>query len=368
MKVALVHDWLTGYRGGEKCLTAFLKLYPNADIYTLIHKKGSTTEQIDSRVKETSFLNKFPGVHKYYRHLLPLFPLAVKFFNFKGYDLVISLSHAAAKNIKVPKETKHICYCFTPMRYIWDQSKYYFGNLRFILFPILYLLRIWDRKNSKNVDCFIAISKFVAARIRCFYNRKSVVIHPPVQSKWIENKSFEKKDYYLWAGALVPYKRAELVIKTCSKYDIPLKVCGGGPLLNELKSISGSSVKFLGKVSDEELVKHYYSAKALLFPAIEDFGMIPVECQLAGTPVIAYDYGGSRETVNGIRYWSKDKNSNPSGLFLKRTKNISEEDLFLAIKKFESLQISKEDCIAHGEKFLEKTFEAKVKNLISKVC
>ncbi|MFM1849081.1 MAG: hypothetical protein RL417_2555, partial [Pseudomonadota bacterium] len=162
MKVAIIHDWLTGLRGGERCLQAFLEMYPEADIFTLVHVPGSTAPEIDARVKETSFLQKLPGVRRYYRALLPLFPRAIRSFDLSGYDLVVSLSHAAAKNVQVPQGTLHLCYCFTPMRYIWDQVGVYFGRFTPLLWPIIRALRSWDRRGSKGVDHFIAISDFVA--------------------------------------------------------------------------------------------------------------------------------------------------------------------------------------------------------------
>lgn len=366
MKVALIHDWITGYRGGEKCLSAILELYPEADIFTLIHIPNTTTKEIDSRVKKTSFLQKLPNVQNYYRYLLPLFPFATKSFDLKSYDLVISLSHAVAKNVKVNKNTIHICYCFTPMRYIWDQAIFYFGKKTKILYPMLWILRIWDKRCAKNVTHFVAISNFIAARIRCYYGRKSSVIYPPVDTDWIVNNQSQKKDYYLWAGALVPYKRPELVVETCTKYKLPLKVSGSGPMLEKLKEISGETVEFLGKTSDVELAKAYHEAKALLFPAIEDFGMIPVECQAAGTPIIALDRGGSRETVVGYKSWSqKRENHQYTGVLIKRSEFLSQEILLKAINTLKEIDINPDDCIKHAKSFNKKRFKDELLAIIN---
>lgn len=359
MKVALIHDWITGYRGGEKCLSAFLDLYPEADIYTLLHKPGSSTEKIDSRVKGTSFLQKFPLVEKYYRLLLPLYPLAVKSLKLEKYDLVISLSHAAVKNISLPDDTVHVCYCFTPMRYVWDQAFYYFGILTYPLLPILRWLRNWDRNKSRGVDRYIAISKFVAARIRCFYKRSATVIYPPVDTAWIKPNLEDKREYFLWAGALVPYKRPDLVVRVCSENNIPLLVAGSGPLEASLKKIAGPSVEFLGRVSDEKLAELYRGARALIFPAIEDFGMMTVECMAAGTPVIALERGGSKEILKACNYASKEnlKNSGITGVFINKSQLKNKENLLAAIREISNLNIKPSDCVDRAKLFSVEVFK-----------
>ena len=233
MKVALVHDWLTGMRGGERCLQAFLSLYPDADIFTLVHIPGATNAQIDRRVKQVSFLNRIPGIGHLYRMFLPLYPLAIGQFDFAGYDLVVSLSHAAAKNVHVPQGVRHFCFCFTPMRYVWDQSRQYFGRLTPFLWPVISALRSWDRARSSDVSQFAAISRFIAARIRCYYGRRAKVIYPPVDTAWITTVEGEAPvipatPAFLYAGALVPYKRVDLVVRplTSSAFHCGLWVTG----------------------------------------------------------------------------------------------------------------------------------------------
>lgn len=314
MKVALVHDWLTGMRGGERCLEAFLCVYPTADIFTLIHVPGTTSSQIDARVRGTSILGRIPGIAKRYRSFLPLYPLAAVSLNLAGYDLVISLSHAAAKNVKVPQGVPHVCYCFTPMRYIWDQAPYYFrGWSQYVAQPILKLLRNWDTRGAARVTHFVAISTFVAARIRLFYGRDADVIAPPVRlphetssllSPPEEARFRENHDpFFLCAGALVPYKRIEVAVKAFSSMNLPLWVVGGGSELEKLKKQAGPTVRFLGHVSDGFLWESYKRCRALIFPGVEDFGIVPVECMASGRPVIGVDAGGLRDSVVGFRPW-----------------------------------------------------------------
>lgn len=301
MKVALVHDWLTGMRGGEWCLHHFLQAYPEAEICTLLHVPGSTLPTIEARVRQVSFLQKLPGVARYYRALLPLFPRAVASLDLSGYDLVISLSHAAAKNVRAAPGAVHICYCFTPMRYVWDQRTYYFGKLTPLLWPLLSWLRSWDREGSAGVREFVAISNFVAARIRSFYGRRAAVVYPPVETRWITPAAKGVQgEAYLYAGALVPYKRVDALIDAFNHLGTPLWIVGDGPERRRLEARSGSNITFHGRVSDERLADFYRRSRALLFPGKEDFGMVPVEALAAGRPVVGLNAGGLRDTVGGV--------------------------------------------------------------------
>lgn len=307
MKVAIIHDWLTGLRGGEKCLLAFLALYPEADIFTLLHVPGMTHPEIDKRVKKTSWLNSVPGIRKTYRYFLPLYPLALKSFDLSGYDLVISLSHAVAKNVSVPKGVPHICYCFTPMRYVWDQIWPYFGEASYVLYPVLMLLRGWDKRRAQNVTHFVAISRFVAARIRRFYGRRATIIYPPVDTAWLDiaipaasegaHLQHLQQPAFLCAGALVPYKRIDIAIEVFNELGLPLWIIGDGPEKENLMRKAKSNVTFFGRASDGFLAAALKKSRALVFPGIEDFGMIPVESLAAGTPVIAVGKGGVQETL-----------------------------------------------------------------------
>lgn len=356
MKVAIVHDWITGMRGGERCLEAFIRLYPEADVFTLFYKPGATSRLIDSRVVGTSWLNNLPFSEKIYRHLLPLYPSGASSIDLKGYDLVISTSHAAAKNVRAQKGVPHISYCFTPMRYVWDQMWSYFGAATVVLWPILMGLRSWDRRGAERVTQFVAISRFVAARIRCFYGRSSTIVCPPVETSWIEKASSNSSgEAYLYAGALVPYKRPDLVVRVCSELGVKLWVAGAGPMLNELKRSAGPTVQFLGRVSDQELGKLYRRARALVFPGVEDFGIIPVEAMAAGRPVIGSCQGGLGETSNGFRPWLKGWTvpaAECTGVFMAPWLN-QYDGLKDAIKTFERLegQFKVERCIGQALKF-----------------
>lgn len=304
LKVAIVHDWLTGMRGGEKCLQAFLRIYPQADIYTLLHVPGSTSDEIDRRVKGTSFFQKLPGIERYYRLLLPLYPLAVRSLNLEGYDMVISLSHAAAKNVRVPRGARHVSYCFTPMRYIWDQAEIYFRRLTPLLWPLIKSLRHWDKRATCSVDEIVGISRFVAARIRCYYGRKATVIYPPVDTSWIQPiHSYSRGEAFLYAGALVPYKNVDQLVEVFNRLGHELWIAGKGPEEKKLRKMAGRNIRFLGPVSDAELARLYAGCRALLFPAIEDFGMIPIECMAAGRPVIGLYAGALKESLNGVKPW-----------------------------------------------------------------
>jgi glycosyltransferase involved in cell wall biosynthesis len=331
MRVALIHDWLTGVRGGERCLSAFVALYPDADIFTLLHVPGATSQEIDARVAQTSFLQRIPASRRFYRHLLPLYPFAVRGFNLDSYDLVISLSHAAAKNVTIRNpHTIHLCYCFTPMRYVWDQSYEYFGRLTPVLWPMLRALREWDRRGAEQVSRFIAISEFVAARIRCFYGKDADVVYPPVDTSWIkprEDGRFTQGEAFLYAGALVPYKKPDLVVEAFNQIGEPLWIVGSGPEEKRLRKIAKSNIHFFGQVPDAELAQYYLHCRALIFPGTEDFGLVPVECMAAGRPVIGTYDGGLCESVRGVRPWDRESvlrcsKGNATGVFIKPQKDL----------------------------------------------
>ncbi len=352
MRVALVHDWLTGMRGGERCLEAFLCLYPDADIFTLVHVPGTTSAQIDSRVVRVSFLNRIPGIRRLYRLLLPLYPLAAASFDFRGYDLVVSLSHAAAKNVLVPKGIPHVCYCFTPMRYIWDQAKSYLRGPAFVLAqPIVQLLRLWDRRGAKRVDHFVAISQFIAARIRRYYGREACVIPPPVRMAHEAAASLSSEEsaflgtfgherFFLCAGALVPYKRIDVAIEAFRALGLPLWVIGTGPQERALRAMAPDNVRFLGRASEALLWECYRRCEALVFPGIEDFGIVPVECMASGRPVIAIDAGGIRESIGDERL-SGDSDlvrSNACGVFIPKRLHGDPQALQEAVRAYRKAQ------------------------------
>ncbi|MEW6652262.1 MAG: glycosyltransferase [Bacteroidota bacterium] len=317
LKIALVHDWLTGMRGGEKVLEVLCELYPEAALFTLLHNKGTLSETIENMKIRTSFIDKLPSKERKYRSYLPLFPIAIETFDFSEYDLVISTSHCVAKNVKV-KNGLHICYCHTPMRYVWEMFDEYFGKgkagfvTRTAMKIAAPILRKWDVLTSSRVNYYIANSRYVAGRIKNYYNRTSEVIHPPVDSSTFQI-SKESGDYYLVVSALVPYKKNEIVIEAFNKLGKKLLVVGTGPEEAKLKSIAQENCTFLGWKSNEELAKYYAGCKALLFPGIEDFGIVPLEAMACGKPVIAFANGGALETVvdqkTGIYFFEQNSDA-----------------------------------------------------------
>lgn len=380
MRVALVHDWITGMRGGERCLAEFLALYPEADIYTLVHEPGTTTLAIDERVRGTSWLQRFPRLRKRYRLFLPLFPLLARSIRLRDYDLVISLSHAVAKNVSCHNVSCHICYCFTPMRYIWDMAPFYLGKgLMTCCVPLIWMLRRWDKKGARGVSRFVGISHFIAARIRKFYGRRADVLYPPVVEQWegvrteCEGSAHltQRKEvgYFLYAGAFVPYKGVDHIIEAFNELNLPLLCVGSGPLETSLRKRAGENISFLSGVSDEELGALYGNARALIFPAKEDFGIIPIEGLLSGIPVIAGYHGATRETVPGWKWWLGEEwdPTSHAGIFFPlrkkgRLQGASAYSRLIveAVEKFLAVEdtVRKDTAIAAGEKFSLSVFRA----------
>jgi glycosyltransferase involved in cell wall biosynthesis len=302
VKTAIVHDWLTGMRGGEKCLEEMCRLFPDATVYTLIYRKGHLSPVIEAMRIRTSPIQRLPGWRAYYRHLLPFFPAAVESFDLTGYDLVISSSHCVAKGAVTGPETLHLCYCYTPMRYAWDQYESYFAANRLrwwerpIIPPLIRRLRRWDVSTVSRVDSFAAISHYIAGRIRECYGRESVVIYPPVD---VESFSVSPSpgDHYLMVNALAPYKRVDIAIEAFNRLGRELRIVGTGQDRARLEQLAGKNIRFLGWISPDHLAREYASCKALIFPAEEDFGITPLEAQASGRPVIAFGRGGATETV-----------------------------------------------------------------------
>ena len=315
-RVALVHDWLTGMRGGERCLEVFCELFPDADLFTLLHVPGSVSPVIERRRIVTSFLQRLPDVAARYRYYLPLFPAAMARFDFSGYDLVLSSSHAVAKAARKASGATHVCYCFTPMRYIWDLYDDYFGRgaplaLRTVMPPVAAALRRWDRRTSARVDRFIGISRFVAERIRRVWSRDADVIYPPVDVARFTIAP-EPDDFYLVVSALVPYKRVDLAVAAATRMNRRLLVVGSGPERRRLATLAGPGVEFLGWRDDREVAALYARCRAVLFPSLDDFGIVPLEAMASGRPVVAFGAGGARETVIGLEGTAE---ATPTGVF-----------------------------------------------------
>jgi glycosyltransferase involved in cell wall biosynthesis len=302
-RVALVHDWLTGMRGGEKVLEALCEIFPAAPLYTLVRVPGTVSERIEARPIHTSFVQHLPAPGRLYRHYLPLYPLAVELWDLSSFDLVISSSHCAVKAVKVRKDAVHVCYCHSPMRYAWDQFDAYFGPDQIgklksrLMRPIMHAMARWDRATATRVDRFLANSQYVAGRIGRYYNRRSAVVYPPVATDFYTPESRSSARGFLIVSALVPYKRLDVAIEACRRLAAPLTIVGTGPEEARLRALAGPDTRFLGWLPDEEIRTLYRSAAATLLPGTEDFGIVPLESQACGTPVVALGDGGARETV-----------------------------------------------------------------------
>ena len=292
-------------RGGEKVLEAICDLYPDATLFTLVRAPGSVSERIERHPIETSFVQKLPAPARFYRHYLPLYPTAVELLDLDRFDLVISSSHCAVKSVIRRGDARHVCYCHSPMRYAWDQFDAYFGEAQVgkwrnrILRPVMAGLARWDAATAGRPDRFLANSQYVAGRIRRYYNRRSTVVYPPVDTDYFRPEAPSPSvPGALIVSALVPYKRIDLAIEACRSARLPLKIVGRGPEEARLRLLAGdTNVEFLGWRTDEEIRQLYRTASVVLLPGTEDFGIVPVEAQACGTPVVALAAGGACETV-----------------------------------------------------------------------
>jgi len=304
MRVALVHDWLTGMRGGEKVLLALARLFPEAPIYTLLHLPGMLHPDLERRQIHTSFIQRLPDLERRYRYYLPLFPRAIGSFDLRAYDWVISSSHCVAKGVRAPAG-RHLCYCHTPMRYVWDRFDDYFsagqagGWRRGAARRLAPRLRAWDQRTAAGVDRFIASSAHVAGRIRSCYDRSSVVLRPPVDTRLFQIGEPARGDSFLVVAALVPYKRVDVAVRAFSGSGRRLRIAGDGPERHRLERLAGPEVTFLGRINDATLADEYRRCRALVVPGVEDAGITPLEAMASGRPVIALDRGGVPEVVVG---------------------------------------------------------------------
>lgn len=356
MKVAIIHDWLTGMRGAEKGLEIICELFPDATLFTLVCDKNKMSDRIKSMDIRTSFLQKIPNVIEKYRYYLPFFPAAIESFDLRGYDLIISHSHCVAKSVKCPKESVHVCYCYTPMRYAWLFFDEYFGRfslpMKLIIRFIRFFLRVWDKYTAKRVNYFISCSEYVKERVTNFYKRDSVVIYPPVDvDDFIPLSEENNSDFYLVVSAMVAYKRNDLAVEVFNESGKRLIVIGDGPCLADIKKNAKSNIEFIGWGDKNILKKYYPRCKALIFAGEEDFGIIPVEVQACGRPVIAYRKGGACETVL----------ENSTGVFFEEQ---TVESLANAINRFEGMKFDSGKIREHALKFHRDNFKNKLYNFI----
>lgn len=355
-KIAIVHDWLTNMGGAEQVVINFHEIYKDAPIYTTFY----TPEKLDDKLKglnvKTSFLQRNKPVYDHKKYF-PLMPLAFSRFKMNDYDVILSSSSSCAKGVKKRKDAVHICYIHTPMRYAYEYKYEYTNGMnpikKLLVNILLFFVRIWDQKNTKKVDYFIANSTEIQKRVKNTYNRDSVVIFPPVRCD-LFNISKNDGDYFFIVSRLVGYKRFDLAVKACTELNKKLVIIGDGPEREKLESIAGPTIKFLGRQDDETVRKYMSECKALLFPGLEDFGIVPVEAQACGRPVICYGKGGVLDTVI----------DGQTGVYFKEQTVESLKD---AIIKFENMNFDKEKIRKHALEFDEKVFRKKIKEYVEKV-
>jgi glycosyltransferase involved in cell wall biosynthesis len=338
MKVAIIHDWLTGMRGGEKCLEVFCELFPHADLFTLHYARDSVSPKITRMNIHTSFLQHFPLIQRMYRFYLPLFPSAIEALNMKDYRLILSISHCAAKGVIPSPYALHITYLLTPMRYAWDMYHDYFGaghrkRLAGPLIPLLSnYLRLWDVSSNNRVDYFLCISNHVAHRIRRYYRRPARVIHPPVDLSRFHIQN-QREDYFLAVSSLVPYKRLDIAVSAFKAMKKRLVIIGKGPEEKRLRAMADSHIEFKGWQPDEVVAECYSKCQALIFAGEEDFGIVPLEAMASGRPVIAYAKGGALETVVPLQNRDPGDENPCTGVFFYEQ---NAEALIQAVKIFEA--------------------------------
>lgn len=357
MRVALIHYWLTNMRGGERVLEAFCEMFPEATIFTHVVDRSNLSATLNQHDIQTTFISKFPFARSQYQKLLPFMPRALEELDLSEFDLVISSESGPAKGVITRPDAFHLCYCHSPMRYIWDLYPHYLNSAGFLArqaFPgIAHRLRTWDVTTAARVDQFVANSNFVKQRINKFYRRDSAVIFPPVAvSEFAKARIDAPGEYYLAAGELVGYKRFDLVVDAFTKLGLPLVVIGDGEQSKDLQRRAGPSVKFLGRVDFGELKRRFGECKALVFPGEEDFGIVPVEVMATGRPVIAYGRGGALDTVV----------EGTSGMLFEHQ---TVEALIEAVTAFEKMDFDRDAILEHANGFSGDVFKARVAELLS---
>ena len=365
-KVAIVHDWLVNYGGAERVVEAFLKIFPDADIYTLVYDKKKMGKIFPEQKVHASFVQKIPFAAKLYTKMLPLMPRAFESFDFSGYDLVLCSSSCCAKGVITPPAVPHIAYIHTPMRYAWDQFFEYQKQtnklVAFFMNRFMPSIRLWDFVSSQRIDSIIANSRYIQRRIKKYWNLGSSVVYPPVDTSRLCPNNLAPEDFYVVFSRFVPYKRIDLAITACGELGRKLVVIGAGSQEKELKALAAryknADITFTGRLSDEEVMSFLQRCRAMIFCAEEDFGIVPVEAQACGRPVIAFAKGGSLETVI----------DGQTGVFFNRQETNSVVE---ALKKFETLE--KQNCfmseriVSHAREFSTERFCSQIKEEIDRI-
>lgn len=356
-RTAIIHYWLVGMRGGERVLERLIRLFPRADIFTHVYNPDAVSNTIRARPVQTTFIQKLPGAQRHYQKYLPLMPLALEQLDLRGYDLILSSESGPAKGVIVPPGALHVCYCHSPMRYLWDHYTDYLhsaGRLTRLAMPMLtHGLRKWDHASSARVDRFIANSTFIQQRIEKSYRRPSAVVFPPVDVS-LFRPSDEIDPHYLWVGQMTAYKRADLAVEAFNALGLPLLMVGEGEMLRELKARARPNVKIVPRLGFDELRQAYARCRALVFTAEEDFGMVPVEAMASGRPVLAYGRGGAIDSVRpGV-----------SGLFFREQ---TKESLIDAVEAMEAWlpQFNPADAMREAERFSPERFDEGVLSVIA---
>lgn len=358
-RVAVVHEWLTIPGGSEDVVIELLEMFPKAELFTSVYDPKPWPVIISERPVHASYLNRIPGAQAHYPKLLPLMTRAYRAFDFSHFDLVLSSSHACAKNIRTPPGVPHVCYCHTPMRYAWDESLLEgeeIGRATRLALPLmLRRLRRQDVEGAASPDVFVANSRNVADRIRRYYGREAEVVNPPVDVECLLSLPREQGEHYLVFGRVVPYKRVELAVASCARVGRPLKVAGDGRAMASVRAAAAGhpQIELLGRVEDAERDALMSSARALLFPGEEDFGIVPVEAQAAGLPVIAYEVGGASETVIDGR----------TGVLFEQQSALG---LATAIERFERLELDEQTVRRNAERFGRERFRSEMAAVIER--
>lgn len=367
-RVAVVHDWLVTYGGSERVLEKVLAMFPHAEIFTLVNFMGDDHDFLRSRKIHTSFIQRLPFAKKKYRSYLPLMPLAIEQLDMRGFDVVISSSHAVAKGVITGPDQTHICICYSPIRYAWDLQNQYLQEAKLtkglksaLARLVLHKMRIWDMRTANGVDHFLGISKYIQRRIRKCYGRDSFLLYPPVDTEEF-SPTAQKKDFYLTASRMVPYKRIPLIIEAFAKTPHrKLRVIGTGPEWDRCKEICPPNVELLGFQPHSVLKQNLQDAKAFIFAAEEDFGIVPIEAQACGTPVIAYGRGAALETIQGPEH------SAPTGVFFFEQ---TADSINIAIDAFERDlgSITADACRQNSLRFSHQVFHDQFADILRKTC